>query len=237
MKINPTNFDKKPVITSEEIHSTSITIAKICSLWNRCVVAPLLSIFAAISNKLKTGHYLTTDLIFEFITQDGNNKVEFEHIYNIGHINSVKNKIKKLNNNENILIHVPVKSTVDHSTGMVVGRNEKGRFYGYVFDAQGNNPKKLPLKANILHISNTEDLYNELVKNLYANPLKYQNSFIQKDYISCTAYTAQWFSEVFNKSEITISNRMTEIANHNGISWLQARSHISNLDYNSYIAQ
>ena len=77
--------------------------------------------------------------------------------------------------------------------------------------------------------SNLEEFYNKIVEDLDADPLKYQNSFIQKDYISCTAYTAQWFSEAVNKDKDEISTYMRDIANHNGIAWLEARSHVSRL--------
>lgn len=220
------NFYTKTVRSSEEIRPNSPTIAKVCSLWNKYVVAPLFSIVAAISNKVRTGNWLTTNRVFNGISSEilqGYNPI------NDLKLDNLKDKVNNLNINEKILIHVPVVSTVDHSTGMVIGKDNQGKVYGYVFDAQGNNPQKLPLR-DYGEIDNTEGFYNEIVKDLDAEPLKYQNSFIQKDYISCTAYTAQWFSEVLNKDKDAISTYMIDIANHNGISWLQARSHISNLE-------
>jgi len=205
---------------SEEIHPNSPTIAKIRSLWNKCVVAPLLSIFAAISNKLRTGYFLTTTRVF--------NGISSKVIQGYEPINELKEKVTELNSNEKILIHIPVVSTVSHSTGMVIGKDGHGKVYGYVFDAQGNNPRTLPLR-DYDGIANTEEFYNKIVEDLDADPLKYQNSFIQKDYISCTAYTAQWFSEAVNKDKNEISTYMRDIANHNGIAWLEARSHVSRL--------
>ena len=62
------NVYKKTVKFSEEIRPNSPTIAKVCSLWNKCVVAPLFSIVAAISNKVRTGNWLTTNRVFNGIS-------------------------------------------------------------------------------------------------------------------------------------------------------------------------
>ncbi len=196
-------------------------VNKIKSIWNRFIVAPLLTPFPALLNKWKFGHCLTCTSVLPNDCLKADSQ---------GQVDDIKKKVMALENGSRVLIHVPVTGKGQHSTAMVVGK-EDDKYYGFYFDIQGNAPTKLRLYYNIEKegpTMNSAQLYETILPDDVAPECKeslvYQSSFAQKDYVSCTAYTALFFQTInAKKTKNSLVGFMQEINNHRQMSWRAAR--------------
>lgn len=195
---------------------------------------PLISLFSVIGNRIKTGFALTTTRVLS----KPENITEF---YQDIPSNFKELLLKQINEGTDFssLIHVGCKKMVPHSTMIAIGR-KKGKLYALFFDPQGYAPNKISLAIGTTRPEGCKDpgtpqeLYNNLMEGADDIPptLEYSQTNLQKDWVSCTAYSglfSQAFAQESAKEGFSSAQFMQEVSNGKHTSHWKARQLVWNL--------
>lgn len=222
---------------SEQVNQDSPLARVIYSIF-RCALRPFITAYSALSNKWHTGHYLTTTQV---LSKDIDYRIEANGgaEYNIS---TFTQRVKELKSNSYVSFHIGCQAWISHSTMLIIGKNSDGNYYALFFDAQGKAPKKSVLmqkefileNRETIQLNTVEDLYHKITETIKkAPPLLYSSSYIQADWVSCTAYSAVFFEAfkeaVNGKEKFNEKSLIKQVANQRLTTFRKAREIASKL--------
>ncbi len=209
---------------------------KILSVF-KWALRPFISLYSLISNKLQTGRFLTTNRVI--VSDMGSPMMKCWKT--LACYQDLKSEVqeKMWSMKPHItLIHVGCLKSIPHSTILAIGRTKAGLPFSIFFDAQGTKPSQAKIINSMESGSwggkSVSELYSDLMGDtIFPKPeLIYSQSNIQADFVSCTAYSSvfqQKLKHAFLKENFSPESFMQGIANHQTISFFEARRVVSKL--------
>lgn len=196
----------------------------------KTVGIPFLSGAAALQNKRKTGHCLTSGTVFSLTSGTQN-----DSCYKVNFFDKITNLETMKRDFQNRVretppflfgIHIRVSKFVDHSALLVLGRDRKEIHFSLFLDVRGTPPGQINLsdqldtdhrQENNSTVRTVFDLHCYLRHNLTPVLLFYSIEDIQPDRVLCAAYSAVvWdvlIKELTSNSSFNHENFIQNFAN------------------------